>query len=640
MTVPDITGTWYRTMRIDVRALDTEARTVPAALSSESIVQRLFGRERLSHAAGSINLERAADGLPLLWSHDPDQPLGRVRDVRLERDGRLRGVLHFARNPRAEEVWRDVRDGFLTDVSIGYRIDAWRESKAEPDLITATEWTVLEASIVTVPADPSVGINRGYSMDTQDMTPSAPDLTVIRNEATDAGIRQERARCAEIRALFATPGLSVHRAMQDTALAEGWTIDHTRAQLLTAMAAQSIPIGGRPAPEHEHRAGGFASQGATELERYRIGALRALAIRAGLERDKAVIDAEASSEFRGLTLVELAREYCRRANIDTRGLNKVQLAGLALTRGSGMITHSTSDFANVLVDAANKSLILGYTEAPETWQIWCEPVNLSDFKPSSRIALSTFGDLDVVPELGEYKYGTFSDSRETLTLRTYGKLFGISRQAIINDDVEAFTKIPMHMGRAAARMVGDEVYAITSGAGPTMSDGGALFNSTAITTAGGHANLITAGAAPSVTTLGVGFTRMAVVTDVAGGNVLNIKPRYLIVSASLEASARVLVAAQYDPAATLGTMTPNPYQGRLTVVADPRLDAIASGAPWFLASDPRMFPTIQVGFLDGQQSPYLEQQEGFTQDGVIFKVRLDCIAGAVAWQGLFQNDGA
>lgn len=652
--------TLFREMRLDASGVDAEARTVPAALSSEIEVQRWFGREVLSHSPDAINLERAADGVPLLWSHDPEKPIGRVRDVRLDRDGKLRGVLHFSKNERATEIWQDVRDGFLTDISIGYRIDKWEEEKGS-DKVTATRWTLLESSVVTVPADHTVGINRaqpenrGVTTMTETTT-AAPEaapgtratevagsMKLIQNQATEAGIRQERDRVSGIRNLFVLDAFRTaeHLALCDRAIDEGWSVDAAKDALLEFVGKGITPIA-RSAPQQSQAVnlgrgpiGGRVEQGRDEMTGFREGALESLLIRSGIEKDKEVIAKARTSEFSGMSLTELAREYLRRSGTETRGMGKMQIVGAALTRSGFMVGHTVSDFASILVDAANKSLLTGYEEAPETWSIWTKAVALNDFKAHNRLIMSSFGDLDVVPEGGEYKYGTFSDAKETLTLKTYGKLFSITRQAIINDDTRAFTEIPRHMGRAASRMVGDEVYAITSGAGPTLAqDNIALFHASSH---GG--NLITSGAAPSVSTLNTGFKVMGLQTDLAG-NVLNLSPKYLICGKTLEATARDLVVNQYDPAGTAGTLKGNPYYQRLTLVVDARLDAIASGAPWFLFADQNQFPTVEVGFLDGNQAPYLEQMDSFTVDGVGFKVRLDCIAGAMAYQGAFQNDGA
>lgn len=136
---------------------------MPVSLSSDQPVARYFGNEVLDHGAGAIDMSRAVNGLPLLYNHDTDQPIGRLEDVAVRNDGKLGAMMRFSRNTRAQEILSDVNDGILTDMSVGYRINEWTEERsAGSDAVTfrATSWTPMEGSIVPVPADHTVGINR------------------------------------------------------------------------------------------------------------------------------------------------------------------------------------------------------------------------------------------------------------------------------------------------------------------------------------------------------------------------------------------------------------------------------------------------------------------------------------------------
>src|SRR5699024_8480473 len=119
--------------------------------------------------------------------------------------------------------------------------------------------------------------------------------------------------------------------------------------------------------------------------------------------------------------------------------------------------------------------------------------SLPDFKQAKRVGLDAFPALAEVKEDAEYTYATVGDFAEPVVLATYGKMFKITRQAIVNDDMDAFTRIPMKMGRAARRTVGNLVYAILTG-NPSMSDSTTLFHAN-------HGNLAGSGGAPSVSTL-------------------------------------------------------------------------------------------------------------------------------------------
>lgn len=365
---------------------------------------------------------------------------------------------------------------------------------------------------------------------------------------------------------------------------------------------------------------GSMSVTADGRDRFKAGASDALAIRAGLAKD------DKANEFRGYTLLELARASLSRAGLSAMPSDKMGLVAAA-------ITHSTSDFPYLLADTAEKAMLKGYSEADETFKTWTSVGRLTDFKAASRVGLSEFSDLDEIKEGGEFKHGSLGDRREQIQLATYGKLFTITRQAIINDDIGAFTDIPRKMGRAAPRKVGDLVYAVLTG-NPAMADGTALFHAN-------HSNLAGSGGALALATVGAGRTAMGRQTDSSGAaNALNIRPRFLIVPLTLEDAAGTLLNSEYDPDTANKLQRYNPARGwNLTLVSDARLDASSTTA-FFLAADPNVFDTLEVAYLDGNPNPYLEQQNGWTVDGVEFKVRLDAAVKALDWRTLYKNAGA
>lgn len=652
----DAGGTLYRDIRLMPGTVDTDKRTVQASLSSSTPIKRWGIAEILRHDADAVDLSRAADGLPMLWNHSTSEPIGVVRDVRLDGE-RVVGTLEFSRNSRAQDVWRDVGDGYLRNMSIGYHVSKWETDDAETEF-TAIRWELLEASVVSVPADQSVGINRskegnpmGDQRDGTTVDPTGDGSTTVvkfkrafddgEKAGKKSGAEQERLRLRDIDGIFAmssVPQTPAFRALRDTAIDEGWGADATRQHVLELMGGETSPLATRTddaagATAHDRRPAGAsrvadATAGADAMDKWREAAGLSIAVRAGLETDREKIAGLRATEFGGFRLSDLARTYLRILGQPIPGDLRA-LVGNALTRA--IVGHSTSDFANILIDAANKSAQVGYMEAPETWRAWASVKSVSDFKANYFPQLSTFGDLDVVPEGGEYKYGTFSDFKESMTLKTYGKLFSISRQAIINDDLSSFTTIPRHMGRAAARMVGDEAYGVLTDNG-NMNDGNPLFDDS------NHSNQVDAGsgAAPSVATLNVGFASFGTQTDPAG-NVLNLTPAYLLSPKALEGTVRVLLSSENDPAATTMSV-PNIYRGRLEGVYEARLD-LNDAAQWYLATMPSMCETVGVAFLDGVDAPYLEEEETLTVDGMVYKVRIDCVAGALDWRGLYENDG-
>lgn len=142
-----------------------KAHIVPVSISSEEPYERWFGMETLSHKKDAIDLSRDdGNGLPVLFGHDHMLPIGRLRDIRIQ-GSRLVGNLHISSNTKGDEIWNDITDGILSDMSVGYRaleMEARGEVNGIEDYLV-TKWQPFEASIVSVPADPTVGINRSYA---------------------------------------------------------------------------------------------------------------------------------------------------------------------------------------------------------------------------------------------------------------------------------------------------------------------------------------------------------------------------------------------------------------------------------------------------------------------------------------------
>jgi len=615
-------GTFYREVELQRGTLDEEARTVQATLSTESPVERFFGTEVLEHTPKTIDLARAKRGLPLLFSHDQQTPIGRVEGVELQGD-RLEGRLRFSRNTRAEEIWQDVREGMLSDVSIGYRVRQWADVDGGR---RAKRWELLEASVVAVPADPGAQIHREEPA--MDPTPNVP--------APDAGSSDAARRSDIIESYRAFPA---HAALMFECI-DNPTVspEMARARLLAKLGEGAEPVGSIQAGDDQRdktvealdRALAVKLEHKPHPETRLNDSNQRLAESLIARHDEAARDIH-SNPLSGMTFLELAREHAVRvAGIpEARNWSTAQVADkLFQSRAmGGLIGHHPDDFTNLLANNIGKSLQVGYVEAPETWQQWCRVGSLQDFKTANRPVMSTFGDLDDITDDKEYKYGTFSDRQETIVLKTFGKLFSISRTAIINDDQNAFSDIPRHMGRAAARMVGDEVYSILT-TNANLSDAVALF-------AAGHSNLTDSGTAPTVAALNSAYTLMATQTDPAG-NTLNLLARYIIIPAALWGTTRTLLTSSLTPGGSNNDN--NIWQASLEQVTEPRLDA-DSAVKWYLAASPMAVGTVEVGFLNGQQSPYLEQQDGFTRDGAIYKVRLDVGAAPLDHRGLYQNDG-
>ncbi len=333
-----------------------------------------------------------------------------------------------------------------------------------------------------------------------------------------------------------------------------------------------------------------------------------------------------SRNFRGLTLLDTARAYLHAAGVRTSGMSKMELAAaaLGLNQRSGHGYHTTSDFAYLLADVANKTVRRAYEEAPQTFKAIARQVNLPDFKPVYRTQMGDAPALLEVKEHGEFKRGTIGEGRETYQLATYGRVFAITRKALVNDDADAFGRVPTMFGRAARNLESDLVWDQIS-SNPTMGDGNALFSAA-------HLNLDASGDVISVESLGAARAAMRQQVSLDGER-LNIGPKYLIVGAALETRADAIVMAITPQ--TGGAV--NPFSGKLSVIAEPRLDD--QPLAWYVAADPAQIEIIEYGFLEGEEGPTIETRIGFDVDGIEIKCREDFAAKVLDWRGLYKNAG-
>ena len=341
-------------------------------------------------------------------------------------------------------------------------------------------------------------------------------------------------------------------------------------------------------------------------------------IRAQLMSRSGHAKAEASNHYSSYGMLELARASLLDRGIGCAGLNKMEMVGLAFT-------HSSSDFGNILLDVANKSVLMGWETAEESFERWTKKGILGDFKIAQRVGLGDFNSLRQVREGAEYKYVTVGDHAQQIALATYGELFSITRQAIINDDMSMLTDIPMKMGFAAKGTIGDLVYAVLT-QNPKMSDGKALFHAE-------HGNL--GAGVPSVAALDA--NRMLMRKQKSGNRSLNIRPEFVLCPVALETTMNQIIKSSSVKGADVNAGIANPIQNFAEVIAEPRLDD-SSAVQWFLAAG-KGRDTIEVAYLDGIDTPYIEQQQGFTIDGVATKVRIDAGVAPLDYRGLVKSTG-
>ena len=422
---------------------------------------------------------------------------------------------------------------------------------------------------------------------------------------------------ASFKPFEAKPGV---QALKDEVLADpSLTLEQIQSRLL-------VEIGKDNAPANPQGAHPNIQTVADEADKQRAAISTALLARAGVEQDAKARAALSANPFRGHKLLDVARASLARAGRSTDGMDQMQIVAAAFTQG-------TSDFPILLETTMHKALQAAYATAALTWQRFCATGTVSDFRAHNRYRLGSFGNLDAVNELGEYINKSIPDGEKaSIQAATKGNIINISRQAIINDDLGAFVGLSSMLGRAAARTVESDVYALlalNNGLGPTMADGSTLFHAN-------HGNISTA-AALSMAAIDADRVTMALQKDVSGNDYLDLRPAVLLVPLGLGGTARTINGALYDPDTANKMQKPNMVNGLFRDIVDtPRL----SGTRRYVFADAMEAPVLEVAFLDGAQTPYLELQNGFDVDGGRYKVRLDYGVAAVDYRGAVTNAGA
>ena len=596
-------------------------RELELSFSSETPYERWFGTEILSHDPEAVDLTRLQEMGVLLWNHHSDIPIGKVVSVKLnEESRRCTATVRFDEDEQSDLIYQKVISGTLKGVSVGYVVSVWEDvekghtstnGRFVGPVSIAARWEPLEISIVSVPADASVGVGRaeeGYfqmeeNMEEKEKTPvSMPgkEEKEMPPVAENADMEQraaeaERARSLEIMALCRQFGMDAEEFIKS-----GATVEAVKDEALKKKAQEETPVN--------------VTIGEDDKEKFAKKARDGFALHAGLHVDKPT---EGAEEYRGFSIVRLAEECLVRAGEKVARNDEEAMVRAALGNGTGMLP-------GILSNVANKSMAEGYLMAETTFQYWTKKGSNNDFKDATRYRLSEAEELEKLKEGGEISDSKFTEAAAKASVGTFARKFSLTRQAIINDDLGALTQIPAAYGAAARRMINKMVYKLLE-KNPSIEKA-ALFSAD-------HGNL--GAGALDVAGLAVGRTAMKKQKGIGGKAILNVSPTFLIVPAELETPAEQIVASIVDP--SKNNATPNPFANKLRVVADAELtDAKA----WYLAASQGTFPGIEVTYLRGREQPTVEQQVAFDTLGIRYRVYLDVGVNLLDFRGLYKSTGA
>lgn len=595
--------TMNREMAARADAVNEEARTAELTFSSETPYERWFGPEILDHRAGAVDLSRLVDIGVVLFNHDVDRPIGRVERAWIGDDARGHALVKFDTDDESEKIFQKVKNGFLRGVSVGYRIREFlqlKEDEVSADgrfkgpAVVVTKWEPLEISIVSVPADPGVGVGRSMETEEKETHMEKKENPVMDEEKRQQEIREEavkaeRKRAADITALCRSFDLA-----PDAYIEGGLTLDEARAAVLDELAKKKKPVD--------------MEVTADEGDKFRAAASDGVALRAGIAVDH---PAEGADAFRGMSLLRLAEDICEReTGKNCRGDNDMLLRSV--------FSGGTGAFPNILANVGRKALMKAYEEVPATFQYWTAKGSNPDFKPSTRVGLGAADELLEMTEMGEFKSSEITDLGRETTIHTFGREWSLTRRAIINDDLSALSRLPAAYGAAAKRTINKQVYdMLTKGAG--------IFSS---------ANKNQGTGALSIESLKAAKAAMAKQKDPSGKMYLNLQPVYLIVPAELEVEASTLIASAVDP--SKNNAYPNPFANRLTVIADPNIE---NAKAWYLAAAPGVLPGIEVTYLNGVENPTMRTFTDTDVLGIKYQIYLDFGVNLLDYRALYKSIG-
>jgi hypothetical protein len=289
---------------------------------------------------------------------------------------------------------------------------------------------------------------------------------------------------------------------------------------------------------------------------------------------------------------------------------------------------STAIMPNIINNVATKAAMKGFNSIESTSMQLCNITSPTDYKVNERVRLDDNVSLSAVEYGNEVTHGDISDTKESYKIVRYAKKVTLEEMDIVNDNLDLLSVIPRKLGGRAKALIDQLVYGIMTD-NAAMSDAVALYHAN-------HANLQT-GSALTIATVGVAMTAMMKQTNKAG-DYIEMDPKYVIVPTTLwDTAVRILSSDRTVAALTTPLGEKNPVAGALIPVVSRQLEA-SSSSTWYVSANPAINDTIELGFLNGVQTPTIEtEREGLNVFGFTTRVRFDLNAKALDWRGVNKN---
>lgn len=586
--MPEPNGVQTRAAPLRASSWNAEAWTFDLVLSAGAPVERGGFVEVLDLAGASW-----PDTIPLLDSHRQgslDDNLGDVTNIRREGDQIVGTVRLSKHSDKAKRIAAELTDGRSFSASIGYSVERWAESKpAGKRTLTAKTWRIMEASLVSVPADPSSKIRNhpmtDINLETQPAVQTRAEINAsIRSAAKAAGLGQD---------------FIDHHVDAESDLA---TVNADALAKLAARSQRTTVNNVQIGTDHTDPTAIRSAMADALAHRLAPGAVK-LEGRATEYRGHRVLD----------MVGDLAVSHGEQVNLrDQDGL---------LQRAVG--AHSTSDFPLLLAAAANKALLANYQVAAPTYRKWAARKPFADFKDHQFLRVGDFPTFKEVHEGGEVKYGTISENAEKVRAKEFGTGIAIGRRALINDDLSALSDFSSMIATQAAAFENKEAYGVLA-TNAALSDSVALFHAT-------HANLATAPSTIDGTNVALAVAQLRAQKSL-DGLPLNLQPAFIVCGPAREVAARQLLASITPTKAS----DVNVWSGFAELI----VDANITGNEWYIFTSPGAAPTIVYGYVAGSEGPQVRTERDFDTQAVKIAASLDFAAGVIDFRGAVKNAGA
>lgn len=664
-----------RSQPLVFRAVDGQQNQYEISFSSETPDARFGDAEILEHTSDSVDLSRFDSGVgTLMYQHGMDPvygsvPIGKVVKAWVDEATHTgRAIIEMdADDPQSARLQAKMDKGMLTGVSVRGMVQSWLSLDPgikSPDgrfvgpASIATKWTPIEISLTPNPVDPTVGLGRSITEEANSMAentlinngaapaasaaPAAPTApaavpaapvqtarstdpalttaapagepaTILAQSITPApdAVAVERQRSAEIATLCRSFGMA---DAADGFIRSGTPLDMVRSQILAQLQQRNAPL------QAGAQSAGDVQVTRDEMDKFRRAAADGLLMRSNVAVEK---PADGATEFRSMSLQSIAAEaLARSGDAHAYRMDRDKLFRRSMTPDSA--------FVAIADDVANRTVLAAQLTAPTTFQYWTSRGSQADFRPTHIYEISDGGDLEEIPQNGEFKEAKLADQPvATRRLITVGKMINFTRQLFINDDIGQITRTLTAYTLAFARGINRSVYEILK-ANPAMLDGQQLFSAA-------HKNLGTAGT-PGTASFSEARKLMRQQVDMDGVTKLNIAPAFVLTGSATETSVESLLASLADPSSNNSGVV-NVFRNKMQPITDAELDTDSGAQPYYFAADPALTPSIEVSYLNGVDTPIVESQVSFDSLGIKFRIYGDRGITLVGYRGLVKNPG-